>query len=171
MCWFWDLFCRLEGKRGVAILTLCMFRIQCAWVHGLAFVFISFMFHALCGRVCVGRMKVTIANMLCICYHQGPIILAVCAAFFTFIAQGSHWFSPSPPFCCCCIVFPSPIEIMDHIEVSRLICCWLLKMSTLVITFIPYEERWIVFNMLILEGSGISRRFKAILTDECTILS
>ena len=58
-------------------LTLCLFVIQCACVHVLAVIFICDMFHVLCSRLCVGRVKGTISKMLCICYHQDSIVPAV----------------------------------------------------------------------------------------------
>ena len=57
------------------ILTLCILLIQCDYVHGLAVVYIWAMFYVICGIVCLGRVKGTIAKMLCICYHQGSIVL------------------------------------------------------------------------------------------------
>ena len=39
------------------------------------------MFNVICSRVCVGRGIGTISKMLYICYHQGSIVLAVCAYF------------------------------------------------------------------------------------------
>ena len=52
----------LKVGRGVTILTLCLFGILCACVHGLAVVCIFAMFHVLCSRACVGRMKGTICQ-------------------------------------------------------------------------------------------------------------
>ena len=134
------LFCRLEGRRGVAILTLCLFGVQCAYVHGLVVISTCAVFHVLFSRVCVVRMGVTIAKMLYICYHQGSIALAVCAACFYFHFTRFSLFSPRPPFCCCCVVFPRTIEIMNQIEISRLICLLLLNMGNLVIAYTTYEE-------------------------------
>ena len=64
------------------ILTLCILLIQCDYVHGLAVVYIWAMFYVICGIVCLGRVKGTIAKMLCICYCRGSIFLAICATYF-----------------------------------------------------------------------------------------
>ena len=80
----WVLLYRLERGRSVTILTLCIFEIQCACVHSLAFVCICTMFHIICSIECVGRGIGTIAKMLFICYHQGSSLLEVCADYFYF---------------------------------------------------------------------------------------
>ena len=84
MCCFLGLFCRLGGVTGFDILTLCLFRIQCACVHDFLFICICAMFHILCIRVCVGCVRGIIAKMLCICYRPGYIVLAVHAVSFYF---------------------------------------------------------------------------------------
>ena len=122
MCCLWGLLCILEGGRGIVILTLCLFGIQYAYVHGLEVVFICAIFHVLCGRVCVVRLKWTISKMLCICYNQGSIELAVCAASFWFNCTRLLLIFLRLPLYCFCVVFPRPVEITNQIEVSRLIC-------------------------------------------------
>ena len=71
-------------QEGRYVLTLCLFKIQCVYVHGFAVVFICAMFHVLFNIVCVGLFRGIIAKMLCICYRQGSIVIAVYAASFCF---------------------------------------------------------------------------------------
>ena len=84
--------------------------------------------------------KEPFAKMLCICYNQGSIVLAVCATSFWFYPTRFSLIFPRSPLCFYCVVCPRPIEIINHIEIGRLICCWLLNMSTLVINYINDEE-------------------------------
>ena len=79
-CCLWGLLWRLESWRGVGIFSLCLFWIQCACVHSLTVIYIFTIFCVLCSRVCVDLRIGTISRMLCICYHQGYIVLEVCAS-------------------------------------------------------------------------------------------
>ena len=123
---------------GVAIWTLCMFGIQCICMHSLAVICICDVFNVICSIVCVGLAKRIISKMFFILYHQGSVVLAV----------------STTSFCCHCTGlslilfmffimlflrgFPRLIEIVDQIGTSILICCLLLKISTLIINFITY---------------------------------
>ena len=78
------LFCRLKIRKGVEILTLCLFVIKCACVISWAFICICTIFYVIYSRVCVYHGIRTISKMLYICYHQGSIVLTVCAASFYF---------------------------------------------------------------------------------------
>ena len=120
-------------------MTLGLFGIQCTCMHDLAVVFIFTMFHVLYSRVCVGRGIVTISKMLYIYYHQGSIVLTVCADYFYFHRTSSSLIFPTSSILMLLCGFSRPVEIMYQIEGCNIICCLLLKISTLVITYIAYE--------------------------------
>ena len=63
-------------------MNLWLFGIKCVYVHKFTAVCTCAMFHVLRNRVCVGRVRGTITNMLCIFYYQELIILAVSATSF-----------------------------------------------------------------------------------------
>ena len=77
-------------QEGRCIFDLVYFGIQCVYVHGFTVVCTCAMFHVICNRVCAGLVRGTIAKMLCICYHQGFIVLAVWSDYFFFHRT---WFS------------------------------------------------------------------------------
>ena len=104
-------------------MNLCLFVIQCTCVHDLDVVCICAMFHGLCSRECVGRVKGTIVKMLCIFIIKAPLSWRFEKIIFAFVEQGSNLFFLHASLCCCCVVLPRPIKIMNQIEISILICC------------------------------------------------
>ena len=106
----------------------------------LAVVCICTMFYVLYSKVHVDRRIGTIVNMSYIYYRQVPIVLTVRADYLYFHHIGFSLLSSMSSILYCCFLFLKTVEVMYHIEGCNIIHCLLLKMGTLVITYIAYEE-------------------------------